>query len=80
MSDYQYSLVLTITYIPYIIVEVPASLVLKPVGANILLPTMDILWGLTATLKVTEYLPGHACCDFSSGYSRVGCYQGSCLS
>ena len=51
MSDYQYSLALTITYIPYIIVEIPASLVLKRVGANILLPTMVILWGLTTTLQ-----------------------------
>ncbi len=51
MSDYQYSLALTITYIPYIVVEIPASLILKRVGANILLPSMVILWGLTTTLQ-----------------------------
>ena len=57
MSDYQYSLALTITYIPYIIVEIPAGLILKRVGANILLPTMAILWGLITTLQglVTDY-------------------------
>jgi MFS family permease len=57
MSNYQYSLALTMTYIPYIIVEIPASLVLKRVGANILLPTMVILWGLTTALQgfVTSY-------------------------
>jgi len=51
MSDYQYSFALTITYIPYIVVEIPASLMLKRVGANILLPTMVILWGLTTILQ-----------------------------
>ena len=51
MSDYQYSLALTITYIPYIVVEIPASLVLKCVGANILLPALVILWGFTTTLQ-----------------------------
>ena len=57
MSDYQYSLALTITYIPYIIVEIPAGLVLKRVGANILLPTLVIVWGLTTALQglVTTY-------------------------
>jgi len=57
MSDYQYSLALTITYIPYLAVEIPASLVLKRVGANILLPTIAVLWGLITTLQglVTSY-------------------------
>jgi len=51
MTDYQYSLALTITYIPYIVVEIPSSLVLKRIGANIFLPTMVILWGLTTALQ-----------------------------
>lgn len=51
MTDYQYSFALTITYIPYIVVEIPASLVLKRIGANILLPTMVVLWGLTTALQ-----------------------------
>ena len=34
-----------------IAVEIPASLVLKCVGANILLHTMVILWGLTINLQ-----------------------------
>ena len=51
MSDYQYSLALTITYIPYIAVEIPGSLMLKRVGANILLPTMVTLWGVITTMQ-----------------------------
>jgi MFS family permease len=51
MSDHQYSLALTVTFIPYLAIEIPAGLVLKRVGANILLPTMATLWGLTTTLQ-----------------------------
>jgi MFS family permease len=51
MTDYQYSLALTITYIPYIIIEIPAGLMVKRIGANIFLPTMVILWGLITTLQ-----------------------------
>jgi MFS family permease len=57
MTDYQYSLALTITYIPHLAIEIPASLLLKRVGANILLPTMATLWGLITALQglVTSY-------------------------
>jgi MFS family permease len=57
MSDQQYSFALIVTTIPYLAVEIPASLILKRVGANILLPTMATLWGLTTTLQglVTSY-------------------------
>ena len=51
MSDYQYSLALTRTYNPYIVIEILTSLVLKPVGANVLFPTIAILWGLTTTVQ-----------------------------
>ena len=51
MTDYQFSLTLTIAYIPYLAIEIPASLVLKRVGANILLPTITITWGLITTLQ-----------------------------
>ena len=46
-----------VTSISYVAVEIPAGLILKRVGANILLPTMAILWGLITTLQglVTSY-------------------------
>jgi predicted MFS family arabinose efflux permease len=46
-----------VTSISYLAVELPACLILKRVGANILLPTMATLWGLTTTLQglVTNY-------------------------
>jgi MFS family permease len=33
MTDFQYSLTLTITFIPYIIVEIPAALMVKRIGS-----------------------------------------------
>jgi MFS family permease len=57
MTDFQYSLALTITFIPYIIVEIPAALMVKRIGANTLLPVMATLWGIITTLQglVTSY-------------------------
>lgn len=57
MTDFQYSLALTITFIPYIVVEIPAGLVVKRIGANYFLPVMTTLWGLITTLQglVTSY-------------------------
>ena len=57
MTDFQYSLALTITFIPYIVIEIPAGLVVKRIGANNLLPVLTTLWGLITTLQglVTSY-------------------------
>jgi MFS family permease len=51
MSDHQYSLSLMIPFVSFLVVGLPASLILKHVGANILLPTMVTLWGLVTTLQ-----------------------------
>lgn len=57
MTNSQYSMALTITYIPYIIAELPTNLLLRSVGPNIMMPTMLILWGVVTTLQgvVTSY-------------------------
>ena len=80
MTDYQYSLALTITYIPYLVVEIPASLVLKRVGANILLPTMAITWGLIITLQglVSSY-QGLLSARFFLGLAEGGLLPGITL-
>ncbi len=51
LSDYQYSIALTILYIPYILAEIPSNLLLKKVGANYWLSTLVILWGIVGTLQ-----------------------------
>ncbi|KAF7335782.1 MFS general substrate transporter [Mycena venus] len=51
MSNHQYSIVLTVTYVPYILVQIPSNLLLKRIGANILLPAMITLWGFTSMMQ-----------------------------
>ncbi len=57
MTDSQYSLALTMAFIPYIVIEIPASLLVKRIGADKLLPVIATLWGLITTLQgfVTSY-------------------------
>ncbi|KAF8268971.1 major facilitator superfamily domain-containing protein [Lactarius quietus] len=46
MSTKQFSIALTITYVPYILMEIPMNLLMKCLGANVTLPVMVILWGV----------------------------------
>ncbi|KAF7359095.1 MFS domain-containing protein [Mycena sanguinolenta] len=50
MTPKQYSIALTVTYVPYIAAELPSNLLLKIVGPNLMLPTMLTLWGVVCTL------------------------------
>jgi len=51
LSDKQYSIALTVTYIPYIMAEIPANLLLKKLGPNYFLPTIVTCWGLITALQ-----------------------------
>lgn len=57
MTNKQYSIALTVTYVPYIVAELPSNLLLKAVGPNLMLPTMLTLWGVVTALQgtVTSY-------------------------
>ncbi|THV07792.1 MFS general substrate transporter [Dendrothele bispora CBS 962.96] len=59
MSDHQYSIVVTILYVPYILAELPSNLLLRKVGPRLLMPTLLTVWGVIVTLQglVTSY-PG----------------------
>lgn len=64
----QYSLLLTITFIPYIIVELPSNLWLQRVGPNVLLPIMVSLWGIAAAMQgVSTNYRGIVACRFFLG-------------
>ncbi|KAH9453467.1 hypothetical protein Pst134EA_024339 [Puccinia striiformis f. sp. tritici] len=51
LTDHQYSIALTVTYIPYIVAEIPANLLLKKLGPNYFLPGIVTCWGLITTLQ-----------------------------
>ncbi|KAF8270735.1 MFS general substrate transporter [Lactarius quietus] len=51
MSTKQFSIALTITYVPYILMEIPMNLLMKCLGANVTLPVMVILWGVVCACQ-----------------------------
>ena len=56
MTNHQYSVALTVIYVPYILAELPSNLLLKIVGPNLMLPTLLSLWGIVTTLQGTGHL------------------------
>ncbi|KAF9445153.1 MFS general substrate transporter [Macrolepiota fuliginosa MF-IS2] len=84
MTNNQYSIALTVTYVPYIVAELPSNLLLKVVGPNLMLPTMLTLWGVVTTLQgkylrvVTTY-GGLLACRFFLGMLEGGVFPGLVL-
>ncbi|KAF5355607.1 hypothetical protein D9757_012906 [Collybiopsis confluens] len=80
MTNHEYSIALTVTYVPYIFAELPSNLVLKAVGPNLLLPTLLTLWGIVTTLQgvVTTY-GGLLACRFFLGLFEGGVFPGLVL-
>ncbi|KZT40141.1 MFS general substrate transporter [Sistotremastrum suecicum HHB10207 ss-3] len=80
MSLHQVSVALTVTYVPYILMELPCNWVMKRIGANITLPIMVILWGVACTCQgaVTSY-HGLIACRFFLGLAEGGILPGLIL-
>ncbi|GAA5891780.1 hypothetical protein JCM6882_006205 [Rhodosporidiobolus microsporus] len=49
LTPHQYLVALTCSYVLYIAFEFPSNMLLKKVGANIMIPTMVVTWGLCCT-------------------------------
>ncbi|KAL4257079.1 MFS transporter superfamily protein [Pleurotus pulmonarius] len=80
MTDKQYSMALTVTYIPYIAAELPSNLLLRTVGPNFMLPTMLTLWGVVATLQgLVRSYSGLLTARFFLGLLEGGIYPGLIL-
>jgi MFS family permease len=59
---YRYSIITLVFFISYVILQPPATVVLRKVGPRIFLPTITILWGITMicfgfVLKWTQMIP-----------------------
>ncbi|KAL3496574.1 major facilitator superfamily domain-containing protein [Aspergillus germanicus] len=80
LSDWEYKTAITVTYVPYIVAELPSNLLLKKIGPRFLLPTLCILWGLVTTLqcKVTSF-SGFVACRFFLGMLEGGLFPGIVL-
>ncbi|PPQ89888.1 hypothetical protein CVT25_004810 [Psilocybe cyanescens] len=80
MTNKQYSIALTVTYVPYIVAELPSNLLLKAVGPNLMLPTMLTLWGIVTTLQgVVKTYHGLLACRFFLGLFEGGVFPGLVL-
>ncbi|KAK0191764.1 major facilitator superfamily domain-containing protein [Armillaria mellea] len=80
MTNKQYSIALTVTYVPYILVELPSNLLLRVIGPNYLLPTLLTIWGIVTILQgvVTSY-GGLLACRFFLGLFEGGVFPGMLL-
>ncbi|RDB17458.1 hypothetical protein Hypma_001625 [Hypsizygus marmoreus] len=80
MTNKQYSIALTVTYVPYIVAELPSNLLLKIVGPNYMLPTMLTLWGVVTTLQgIVKNYEGLLACRFFLGLLEGGVFPGLVL-
>ncbi|CBF86652.1 hypothetical protein AN2344.2 [Aspergillus nidulans FGSC A4] len=82
LSDYQYKVdrlfdwtAITVTYVPYILSELPSNLVLKKIGPRILLPTLCTSWGLVTVLQCqARNFSGFVACRFFLGLCEGGLF------
>ncbi|KAF8659466.1 hypothetical protein AX16_001833 [Volvariella volvacea WC 439] len=80
MTNKQYSIALTVTYVPYIAAELPSNLLLKSVGPNLMLPTMLTLWGvITACQGLVRSYHTLLLCRFLLGLFEGGVFPGLVL-
>lgn len=71
---------ITVTYVPYIVAELPSNLVLKKIGPRILLPALCFCWGVVTTLQSQVYnYQGLLACRFFLGMFEGGLLPGIVL-
>lgn len=71
---------ITVTYVPYILAELPSNLILSKIGPRILLPFICVGWGIVTTLQsqVNNYA-GLLACRFFLGLLEGGLFPGIVL-
>ncbi|KAL3460954.1 major facilitator superfamily domain-containing protein [Aspergillus heterothallicus] len=80
LSDYQYKVAITVTYVPYIAAELPSNLILKKIGPRILLPTLCTAWGVVTILQCkSRDFSGFIACRFFLGLCEGGLFPGIVL-
>jgi len=80
MTNNQFSTALTITYVPYILVELPMNLLMKRIGANVTLPIMVILWGIVCACQgAVHSYKSLLICRFFLGAIEGGLFPGIIL-
>ncbi|KAG8216449.1 major facilitator superfamily domain-containing protein [Butyriboletus roseoflavus] len=80
MSNYQYTVAVTVTYLPYLAAEFPSAVLVKYVGPDLMLPTMVTLWGVVcASQGLVNGYSGLLACRFFLGLIEGGLVPGIVL-
>ncbi|KAH9994533.1 MFS general substrate transporter [Russula compacta] len=80
MTTNQFSTALTVTYVPYILTELPMNLLMKRLGANVTLPVMVILWGMVCACQgAVHSYHSLLVCRFFLGALEGGLFPGIVL-
>ncbi|KAG9311582.1 major facilitator superfamily domain-containing protein [Chiua virens] len=80
LSNYQYTVALTMTNVAFIVSGTLVPLILKHIGPHIVLPTMAVLWGLAATAQgFVKGFSGLLACRFLLGLFEGGLIPGLVL-
>ncbi|KAI9613021.1 hypothetical protein H4Q26_010292 [Puccinia striiformis f. sp. tritici PST-130] len=78
ITDYQFSIALTMTFV--LLAELPVTLLLKRVGAHIMIPLLVTLWGLVTTFQGFVYsYKGLLATRFFLGAVEGGLYPATVL-
>ncbi len=71
---------ITVTYVPYILAELPSNLILKKIGPRILIPTLCTSWGVVTILQCeARNFGGFVACRFFLGLCEGGLFPGIVL-
>ncbi|KAI0037051.1 MFS general substrate transporter [Vararia minispora EC-137] len=80
MTNQDFSTALTVTYVPYIAMELPMNLLMKRLGANVTLPLMVTLWGMVCACQgAVKSYGGLLACRFFLGALEGGLFPGITL-
>ena len=80
LTDHQYQTAITVTYVPYIVAEMPSNLVFKKIGPKIMLPGMCLCWGIVTTLQsLVHSYAGLLACRAFLGFCEGGMFPGIVL-
>ncbi|KEF58414.1 uncharacterized protein A1O9_06340 [Exophiala aquamarina CBS 119918] len=80
LTDHQYQIAITVTYIPYVLAEIPSNLVIKKIGPRFYIPALCFVWGVVSTLQcLIQGYPGLLACRFFLGLAEGGLFPGIIL-
>ncbi|KAH8893604.1 MFS transporter [Thozetella sp. PMI_491] len=80
LTDLQYQTAITITYVPYILTEIPSNLIIKKIGPRIYIPVLCFSWGIISTLQcLVQNYAGVLACRFFLGMMEGGLFPGIIL-